>query len=124
MLVDLRFERADAGVAWQLRVFAEMHTLPVMLQTQIAALPVERLREYEGRYFSDELEATYLFGVQGQTLTVRYPNQPAMPLKSGPADVFRAQSDAYCFERDAAGQVASFLMQVPRARNIRFIRQP
>lgn len=124
MLVDLRFERADPAAAWQLHVFAEMHMLPVMLQTPVEALPVERLREYEGRYFSGELEAAYLFEVQEQTLTVRYPNQPGMPLKSGPADVLRVQSDAYCFERDAAGQVTSFLMQVPQARNIRFIRQP
>ena len=124
MLVDLRFERADPAAAWRLHVFAEMHTLPVMTQTPVETLPLDQLREYEGRYFSDELEVAYLFEVQGQELTVGYPNQPPMPLKTGPADVFRAQSDAYCFERDAAGQVVSFLMQAPRARNIRFVREP
>jgi hypothetical protein len=124
MLVDLRFERADPAAAWQLHVFAEMHTLPVMAQTAVEALSVEQLRGYEGRYFSEELEVIYDFEVRGQTLTVSYPDRPPMPLKTGPADVFRAQSDSYCFERDAARRVVSFLMQVPQARNIRFVRQP
>lgn len=123
MLVDFCFDRSNATRPWRLTIFAEMHELPVMAQIFPAAPASSLLTDYAGQYISEELNTVYTVNASSDGLELHITDRPPVALRPGLLDTWRAQSDAYCFQRNAQGAVAGFLLQVPRARNVRFVRR-
>ncbi len=123
MLVVFRFARSDATQPWEIMVFAEMHELPAMVQIFPGAPTASALADYVGQYVSEELNTVYSVTIGGDGLAFHVADQPPVALKPGLLDMWRAQSDTYCFQRNAQGAVTGFLLRTPRARNVRFERR-
>ena len=75
-----------------------------------------------GRYYSQELDATYDVIANGQTLAVRRPRGEVDTLAVIDARTFRANGLTYHFMPDAAGGSAGFTVDIGRARGMEFRR--
>jgi hypothetical protein len=127
-LTDRRFRRADGRTEYEFRpdgrVVAYRPSFPftVVYTRRAAARPdAAALREYAGRYVSEELESAYDVTAGDSTLTM----QTRWGVPQGLQPVYRDYFDAadpVRFTRDAGGAVNGFLMQGPRMRNLRFRR--
>ncbi len=87
---------------------------------------VEALREFAGVYYSEEIETTLRFGVEGDQLVARQFRWGSGSLGFRPLarDEFRGRTliTHAQFIRDAAGQVAEVLISVRRAHHLRFVK--
>jgi len=86
----------------------------------------DELREYEGRYWSDELDVTYAVAMDNGRLTVRLRPEPALPLEPTYKDGFSPRGSggiSLRFTRNAAGEVDGFLISSGRVRHLKFVRR-
>jgi len=81
----------------------------------LAALP--------GRYYSEELDATYDVRVNGQTVTVLRPRGEADTLRVVDNRTFRAGGMTYRFVAAPSGRAHAFTIDVGRARGLEFVRR-
>ncbi|HST63367.1 MAG TPA: serine hydrolase, partial [Longimicrobium sp.] len=81
----------------------------------------EELAAYAGRYFSEELQATYTLAVENGTLTVHRRGGDPTPLRPLVRDEFSA-GPTLRFVRDASGALTGFMLDAGRVRNLRFER--
>jgi len=83
------------------------------------------LREYEGSYYSPELETTYHLRVEGDELIMRHQRHPDLVLSPIDNDHFMAraiQMRTIEFTRDQGGRVDGFRASGGRVLNLRFDR--
>ena len=83
------------------------------------------LADYEGRYYSEELEAFYTIAVEDGALRLRHRRFPdAVPLahQSGDAVTGGFPVVQVAFERDEAGRVVGLRAGNGRTRDVRFER--
>jgi hypothetical protein len=82
------------------------------------------LAQYEGSYYSDEVEAVYRLAVRGDTLFVRNNRMGSAPLRPVGRDAFAAPGalGRIAFLRDDAGRVTGFSAGTGRTRDVRFTR--
>lgn len=77
-----------------------------------------------GRYYSEELDATYEVSATGRTLTVRRPRGEVDTLRTVDARTFRAGGLTYHFAPGANGASARFAVDIGRARGMEFVKAP
>lgn len=125
---DRRFRRADGRTEYEFRpdgsVLAHRPSYPftVAYTRRAAARPAAAaLREYAGRYLSEELGSAYTVAAVDTVLTMQTRWGAPHRLRPVYRDYFDA-ADPIRFTRDARGVVDGFLMQGPRMRNLRFRR--
>jgi hypothetical protein len=89
------------------------------------------LAEYTGRYYSDEIEATYAIKLQGSSLAITRLKYSATYLEPAFHDGFTMKdfsivlpSGTVRFTRNASGHIDGFFMDGGRVRNSRFIKTP
>ena len=76
---------------------------------QLATQPNQNLAEYDGNYYSQELNVTYLISHKNDKLYLSYPNQEEIEIKEGAVDTFGAnQRTKYTFKRNTIGEVVAF----------------
>ena len=75
-----------------------------------------------GRYYSEELDATYEVKVNGQTITVLKPRGEIDTLRVVDPRTFRAGGVTYRFGAGPNGRSPSFAIDVGRARGLEFVR--
>jgi CubicO group peptidase (beta-lactamase class C family) len=121
--MDFKLERAAQGRPWRLNMTISMHRPPTLHPIAVVSPAADELAGYAGAFYSAELDVTYEIAVEDGRLTVWYAKEPPFPLQPALADVFRAGSGAFFFERDAEGKVAGLRVTDPLARNIRFARK-
>lgn len=83
----------------------------------------ELLRSYCGTYYSDELGAFYEFTLVGADLVAHHRRHGDFTLRMNDLDFFIAESwffNRIRFQRGAGQEVAGFLLEGRRARNLRF----
>ena len=80
------------------------------------------LAEFVGRYASDELEAVFEIGVDGDRPTLRRPRNVPVSLRPGGADEFVAPGSTLIFLREA-GRVTGFRVYAGRVTGIEFVRE-
>jgi len=80
------------------------------------------LKEYEGNFYSPELETTYALAVKDSALTVKTPRYEAFDLSPYIRDVFTGQVMLE-FVRDKQKRITGFLLSTGRSRNIRFEKE-
>lgn len=83
---------------------------------------LEDLAEFEGRYFSEELETFYTVVLEEEALVVQHRRLEDAKLTSGEADEFSGGSLSFAFERDRNGRVIGFYVANGRTRDVRFER--
>jgi len=82
----------------------------------------ENLADFQGRYFSEELETFYTIVVEEEGLVVRRRRHEDASLSPGERDAFSGAGLTYSFERDRNGVVIGFYLSNGRARDVRFAR--
>ena len=84
------------------------------------------LAEYEGRYFSDELETFYTVVTAETGLVIRHRRLDDIELEPKVRDSFSATFpiSEVAFERDEAGNLTGMRVSNIRTRNILFTKQP
>jgi CubicO group peptidase (beta-lactamase class C family) len=90
----------------------------------VAPAPHVRLADFTGRYYSEELHATYMVDLADSGLVVTRRLTGAQPLRHIDGDRFAAGGQTFTFNRDAAGRIEGFAVEAGRVRNIRFGRAP
>ena len=80
------------------------------------------LAPFVGRYYSDELDATYEVVANGPALTVRRPRGEVDTLMFAGEQTFRANGLTYRFMPNAGGKAAGFAVDIGRARGMGFKR--
>jgi len=81
----------------------------------------ERLNEFAGSYYSEELDTTYKMSVEQGRLFVIDRNGVKRPLSPTIRDSFAVISGPqFEFSRDAAGKLYGFAVHAGRIRNVRF----
>ncbi len=83
---------------------------------------VENLVDFEGRYFSEELETFYTIKLKDETLVVFQRRLDDANLTAGKEDTFSGGGFTFSFERDRNGQVIGFYLSNGRTRDVRFER--
>lgn len=82
----------------------------------------EDLADFEGRYFSEELETFYQLVLGDGALVVQRRRYEDAELSAGDEDSFSGGGLTYDFERDRNGVVIGFYVSNGRSRDVRFER--
>ena len=95
--------------------------------TYIAVPPADtsKLSEYEGTYYSDEIDSTYRVAVKDDKLMVTRKKFGPTPLTPAFRDAFSSLSilGTFRFTRDPQNRVNGFRLSAGRIRNFRFVKQ-
>jgi CubicO group peptidase (beta-lactamase class C family) len=97
---------------------------PAAVTAVVPAAPPVRLADFAGRYYSEELDATYIIAVADSGLVVTRRLTGGQPLRHVDVDRFAAGGQTFTFARDAAGRIDGFTVEAGRVRNISFGRAP
>jgi hypothetical protein len=81
------------------------------------------LSEYAGAYYSEELDATYRFVVEGGILLIKAKDSPRVGMVSPAKDEFRRLGQSFSFTRNDQRQITGFLLSGGRSRGIQFVRK-
>lgn len=84
-----------------------------------------KLSEYEGTYYSEEIDSTYRVKLQDGKLVVTRKKAGPTPLTPAFRDAFSSLSilGTFRFTRDAQSRVNGFRLSAGRIRNFRFVKQ-
>lgn len=83
---------------------------------------VENLADFQGQYFSEELETFYTLTLEDEALVVHHRRLDDANLTAGEEDTFSGGGLTYSFERDRNGNVIGFYVANGRTRDVRFGR--
>lgn len=83
---------------------------------------VDDLADFEGSYFSPELETFYRVALGDEVLLVYHRRIDDAELTTGEEDTFSSGGLTYSFERDRNGEVIGFYLSNGRTRDVRFER--
>lgn len=87
-----------------------------------AANDPETLAEYEGRYFSEEIETFFNIVVENGELVMKQRRLDDATIEPGQPDTFSGGGFTFHFERDRNRQVIGFYLSNGRTRDVRFGR--
>ena len=97
--------------------------------TKSLAVTGEKLKQYAGEYFSEDINATYPVVIKDNKLYVRFPEstakfckiQPETELISDHADFFASPVGGFEFTRDTKNEISGFIIKdLGRVRNLAF----
>ena len=83
---------------------------------------LDALADFEGRYFSDEIETFFEIVRADGELVMRQRRLDDATLEPGQPDTFSGGGFTFRFERDRNGQVIGFYLSNGRTRDVRFGR--
>ena len=82
---------------------------------------VSELKQYDGTYYSDELETSYVIATTEDQLKIKIGRMPLLPLKPVVKDSFSSGGlGAIKFVRDGSGNIKGFALSAGRAQGILF----
>jgi hypothetical protein len=93
----------------------------------VAGMPMSGLSEFEGRYYSDELDTNYRIVQREGTLVITRPKFAPAPLRAVAPDTFKVaelgllKNAGLVFLRDVGGQIGGFALTGDRVRDVRFV---
>lgn len=122
--LEVAFEATTQGTPLRMTVSRE-GSRPIQLE----AMPPpdnSKLSEYEGSYYSDEIDSTYRVALRDGKLVVFRKKFDPMPLTPAFRDAFTTMSilGTVRFTRDSQNQINGFRLSAGRVRNFVFVRIP
>lgn len=101
---------------------------PQALNHQLADLVLQDhfdifLAPYEGRYFNEELPATYKITLEGGNLTLNRRLSPTGYMTEEENDIWSAGSWDFVFKRNDSSEITGFVVSTGRAREVEFEKQ-
>jgi CubicO group peptidase (beta-lactamase class C family) len=106
------------------RATADPVSRPEAARPPATAMPVVRLQELTGRYWSDEAEVTLVAAMDGERLVLKRRPDTVIALEPIGPDIFRGSIGNVTFRRNAAGKVEALSIEQDRIWDLRFIKQP
>ncbi|GAH19052.1 unnamed protein product, partial [marine sediment metagenome] len=80
----------------------------------------EKLKEYTGDYYSDELQVTFRLALKKGELHFVHKNAPESPLQPTLKDMFTERGYRINFVRGKEEKITGFTMDAGRVKNLRF----
>ncbi len=120
--VAVTFEKDELEKPWRVYLFVEDEKPEVFESVEVVSPGANQLTEYEGSYYSGELNVSYALLLEGEEIYIQRRNAPKNPLRAGPSDVFWVGEMTFLFSRDHNGQVNGFQLNTGRVKNIRFTK--
>jgi CubicO group peptidase (beta-lactamase class C family) len=121
--VKIRFEKQAEGKPLLMRLTIEGRNP----ETYEAFHPVEptqeKLKEYAGDYYSDELEVVFRLAIREGKLCFAHRNAPAGALQPTLEDKFVLGNWNLSFNRDGERKIAFFTLDAGRVRNLLFAKK-
>ncbi|MFQ6109001.1 MAG: serine hydrolase domain-containing protein [Candidatus Aminicenantales bacterium] len=119
----IRFEKPEKEGPMRMIISVEGEK-PITYEAfrEVKLSPVQ-LKEYEGPYFSDELQVTFHLALKKERLHVVHRNAPVPPLRPTLRDWFSVRGWTLHFIRDENGKIIAFTLNAGRVRNLRFERK-
>jgi CubicO group peptidase (beta-lactamase class C family) len=121
--VTMTFE-SPAGAPQRMRWEQEGMPAQEFERIEVVTLTPAQLEAYAGRFYGEELQATFTLRVVDGALTVYRRGAPPQQLRPLARDEFTAGSVTLRFQRDAAGHVVGYRLDMGRVRDLLFERQP
>ncbi|HXG65376.1 MAG TPA: serine hydrolase domain-containing protein [Blastocatellia bacterium] len=119
--ITFTFEKPAGGKPTQIRVVVGDQPPEVLEPVGASTLTPERLNEYAGQYYSDELDVTYNVFVKDDKLRLKLRHDPEEPpFEPLDEDAFSVRGVKVKFTRDDQKRVTGFSVQAGRVKNIRF----
>lgn len=95
---------------------------PVPQERQVSETP--DMADYAGRYYSEELDVTYVLRQAATGLRLQVPGQSEQALEARPDETFENPDfGSFAFLRGPDGAVAGFRLHAGRVRNLSFTRR-
>jgi CubicO group peptidase (beta-lactamase class C family) len=87
---------------------------------------MEQLKEYSGRYYSDELETFYTLAIEDSGLVLENKRMADLKLTPSKEDIFNQGQiiNQLVFKRDDDGKVGALIVGNGRTRGVKFIKVP
>ena len=118
--VALKFERKGKGMPLLLHVLQEREQSRIFQPFKPVDLSPEQLKEYEGEYFSEELQAAFRLSMKEDRLHFSHKNAPGGFLNPTLQDKFTLRNFKVHFIRDGEGRIAAFTLDAGRVKNLKF----
>ena len=118
--VALKFERKGKGMPLLLHVLQEREQSRIFQPFKPVDLSPEQLKEYEGEYFSEELQAAFRLSMKEDRLHFSHKNAPGGFLNPTLQDKFTLRNLKVHFIRDGEGRIAAFTLDAGRVKNLKF----
>ena len=118
----IKFER-EADNPFLIKLFAEDEEPKTYQFVELVKPRPEQLEEYQGEYFSKELQVTFRLALLEGKLYLIRKNAPRTLLQPAPKDIFSAPGLSLRFVRDEEDKISSFTLNAGRIRNLRFIKK-
>jgi len=118
--VALKFERKEKGMPLLLHVLQEREPSRIFQPFKPVDLSPEQLKEYEGEYFSEELQSAFRLSMKEDRLHFSHKNAPGGFLNPTLQDKFTLRNLKVHFIRDGEGRIAAFTLDAGRVKNLRF----
>jgi CubicO group peptidase (beta-lactamase class C family) len=119
---SMTFEPATGGGPRRL-VWQQVGEEPITFEEVYLVAPgAAALAAYAGAYHGEEIQAIYTLDVTDGALRLRRRGADPAILRPGTHDEFSAGGTTLRFQRDAAGEVSGFILDVGRVRNLHFVR--
>jgi CubicO group peptidase (beta-lactamase class C family) len=116
------FHRDDDGEVTGLTLRQNGETHATRLDDEGWEPTAADLRDFEGRFFSDEIETFFTIAIEDDSLVVRHARLDEATLRPGEQDTFSGGGFTFAFERDRSGRVIAFYLSNGRTRDVRFGR--
>jgi len=118
--VVLKFERKEKGMPFFLHVLQEREPPRIFQSFKPVKLSPEQLEDYEGEYFSEELQVTFKISLKEGGLHFSHKNAPRGLLNPSLQDKFTLRNLKMHFIRDEEKEIAAFTLDAGRVKNLRF----
>jgi len=116
----LKFEKQNKGRPLLLHFFREGEEPETYESFKMPTVPPDKLKEYEGEYYSEELQVTFRVRLKKDKLYFVHKNAPKSPLKMNLKDNFTSGNLKIHFFRNEDEEIVAFTLDAGRVKNLRF----
>lgn len=116
----IKFEKQNEAKRSLMHVYQEGKKHVTYESVKLVALTPEQLKEYEGDYYSEEIEVTFKLVLKEGKLFFVHKNAPKLPLQPTLQDRFAVRGFRIHFIRDEENKISGFNLNAGRVRNLRF----
>ncbi|TEU09344.1 MAG: serine hydrolase, partial [Candidatus Aminicenantes bacterium] len=116
----IKFEKQKKGKPMLMHIHREGEKSETYESFKLVKPTPEKLKEYTGDYYSDELQVTFRLALKKGKLHFVHKNAPESPLQPTLKDKFTERGYRINFIRDQEKKLTGFTLDAGRVKNLRF----
>ncbi|MHA2284218.1 MAG: serine hydrolase domain-containing protein [Promethearchaeota archaeon] len=117
------FNELDDETYKKLEIIYGLHEAETYEAIDVITPTPDQIAEYEGEYFSEELDIPYKLIIDEEKLRLHRKNPPKNSLKPAINDMFWSDYMIFHFLRDDQNKVSGFHLSAGRVKNVNFIKK-